>query len=328
MKWHMGLFARITEWQNLEHALALAMRGKKHRPDAMAFAAALPGSLEDIARRISTGQGPHGEFREFDIRDPKARRISAPCFADRVLHHALINVCEPVFEKWLIRQIFACRRGMGVRAAIEEASHWTTRHAWYLQLDVRHYFETIPRDRLFARLQRLFGEPELLRLWWQIIDSHRPGEPRGMPIGCLTSQHLANFYLGFIDRLVKEHLRIPGYARYMDDMLLWHDDKDTLIQARDAIMAFASDDLGLELKTPKLHATRPGLAFLGFRFHPGWIGLARRSRKRLRMRVRRCRSEVAGGHVTEGEAQARLTACTAAIAPAKCRRLRQRVFGH
>src|SRR5207253_5818441 len=139
-------------------------------------------------------------FREFRIRDPKPRTISAPCFADRVLHHAVINVCEPVFEPWLVRQAFACRRGLGLRAAVAEASRWTNHRAWYLQLDVRHYFETIPRARLFQKLQRLFGEVEMLRLWWQLIDCHRPGAACGLPIGCLTSQHLANFYLGFLDR--------------------------------------------------------------------------------------------------------------------------------
>ena len=185
----------------------------------------------------------------------------------------------------------------------------------------------VPRDRLFIKLHRLFGEPALLRLWWQIIDSHRAGAERGMPIGCLTSQHLANFYLGFIDRLAKEQLRIPGYVRYMDDILLWHDDKATLLRARDAIVAFAGDDLGLELKQPKLHRTRPGLDFLGFRFHPGWIGLARRSRRRLRKRLRRCHAEHRAGHITEGAAQIRLTASLAAIAPREMQALASAAAG-
>lgn len=97
-----------------------------------------------------------------------------------------------------------------------------------------------------------------------------------MPIGCLTSQHLANFYLGFLDRFTKEHLQTRGYARYMDDMILWSGDKETLKRARDEIVDFTSERLSLELKTPVLQRTRHILDFLGFRFHLGWVGLARR----------------------------------------------------
>lgn len=325
MKRHIGLFHRIPEWANLEQALALAMRGKKDCAEVRDFISRLPGSLEEIGGRVRRGDGPLGHFREFSIRDPKPRIISAPCFSDRVLHHAVINVCEPVFERWLVRQTFACRRGLGLRAAITETSRWTSSQSWYLQLDVRHYFETVPRSAMFQKLKRLFGDVELLRLWWQLIDSHRTGAACGLPIGCLTSQHLANFYLGFLDRFIKETLRTRGYARYMDDMLLWAGEKQTLLAARDEIVRFVLDELGLELKTPVLNQTRHGLDFLGFRFHRGWVGLARRSRRRLKLRLRRCHEDLAEGRRTELETQQRLTACLAATAPARCARFRQRL---
>lgn len=324
MKRHIHLFQRIPEWANLEHALALALRGKRERPEARKFLSRLPANLEEIGERVRRGDGPLGRCREFHIRDPKPRVISAPCFADRVLHHAVINVCEPVLEGWLVRQTFACRRGLGLRAAIAETSRWTTCREWYLQLDVRHYFETIPRAALFQKLQRLFGEAELLRLWWQLIDAHRPGALRGQPIGSLISQHLANFYLGFLDRFIKETLQTRGYVRYMDDMLLWAGDKQALLDARQAIVTFASTELGLELKEPILNRTSQGLNFLGFRFHPGWVGLARSSRRRLRLRLHRCHAELASGLRTELETQQRLTSCLAALAPAKCARFRAR----
>lgn len=217
MRREIGLFRELHLWDNLGLALLKTLRGKRDRGDARVFLDGMPGSLEVIADRLRTGRGPEGRFREFIIHDPKKRLISAPCFADRVLHHAVINVCEPVFERWLISQTYACRTGLGLRAAIREAEKWVNRKAWYLQMDVKHYFETVPRQLLLAKLERLFGEPEMLRLWQAIVFSYRPGVGRGMPIGALTSQHLANFYLGFLDRFIKEELRIRGYARYMDD---------------------------------------------------------------------------------------------------------------
>ncbi|MEX2578733.1 MAG: RNA-directed DNA polymerase [Verrucomicrobiales bacterium] len=322
MRREIHLYDRIHEWGNLQEALLRTMRGKRESQAALDFLADHPAGLEAIAERHRRGDGPMGQFREFTIHDPKKRLISAPCFPDRVLHHAMINVCEPVFERWLVSQTYACRPGLGLRAAIREAAKWTTCRRWYLQLDVRHYFETVPRDRLCRRLDRLFGEASMLRLWRDVIDSYDPGVKTGLPIGALTSQHLANFYLGFLDRRIKESLRIRAYARYMDDIVLWHDDKAELLRCRDDILAFAGSELGLELKEPVLNRTSGGMDFLGFRFHPGWTGLTRRSRRRLRLRLRGLALDLAGGAITEEEAQRRATAALAFAAPARTMRMR------
>ena len=326
MRREIGLFERLGEWANLELALHRALKGKRDRSDARAFLDALPGSLVEIGRRLRTGAGPVGDFREFTIWDPKKRLISAPCFPDRVLHHAVMNVCEPVFDRWLVSQTHACRVGKGLRGAVREAERWAGCRKWYLQLDVRHYFETVPRGRLMAKLERLFGETAMLQLWWDLIDSHRPGEKRGMPIGALPSQHLANFYLGFLDRFIKETLRARAFVRYMDDMVLWHDDKTELLRWREAIRGFTEDELDLELKEPVLNRTSGGMDFLGFRFHPGWIGLNRRSRQRLKLRLRSYAEGLTSGRLTEAEAQQRATACLAFVEPAKSLRFRRRVI--
>lgn len=323
MRREIRLFDRIGEWGNLSEALLRTMRGKRESPAAAAFLTDHPAGLHAIAERLRQGGGPLGKFHEFTIHDPKERLISAPCFPDRVLHHAMVNVCEPVFERWLVSQTYACRPGLGLRAAIREAAKWTSRRRWYLQLDVKHYFETVPRDRLCQRLERLFGEASMLRLWRDVIHSYRPGARAGLPIGALTSQHLANFYLGFLDRHVKETLRIRAYARYMDDIVLWHDEKAELLRCRDSIFAYAGAELGLELKTPVLNRTTGGMDFLGFRFHPGWVGLNRRSRRRLRLRLRGLALALASGRIDEGEAQRRATACLAFAAPARTLRLRR-----
>ena len=325
MKREIHLFDQITEYNNLTSAVGKALKGKRQRPDAIAFCDNLSDELDLLSCRVRNGGGPIGSFREFVIHDPKKRTITAPCFADRVLHHAIMNVCERGFERWLIGQSFACRKGLGLRAAISEARRRSSNRRWYLQLDVRHYFETIPRSGLLTRVERLFGEPEMLNLWFEIIFAHRSRETHGMPIGALTSQFLANYYLGFLDRLIKEQLRIRGYARYMDDMVLWHDDKETLLGARDEIEAFASQDLGLTLKPPLLNRTSGGMDFLGFRFHPGWIGLSRSSRRRLKLRLRGYEKAWAEGKIGEAELSQRATAALAFVAPAQCIRVKRQL---
>ena len=116
-----NLFERVLERDNLGLAVGKAMRGKRDRPEVIAFLHQLESRLAEMAEQIQTGTFPQGRYRQFLIFDPKERIISAPCFAERVLHHAVINVCEPVFERWLIADTFACRKGKGRLAALVRA---------------------------------------------------------------------------------------------------------------------------------------------------------------------------------------------------------------
>ena len=125
---------------------------------------------------------------------------------------------------------------------------------------------SIPHDRLLGRLARLFKDRRLLTLFERVIGSYRGGMGQGLPIGSLTLQHLANFYLGWFDRFIKECLRFTGYVRYMDDMALWADDQRELRAALEAGEGFLRDELGLELKPwPYLNRTGHGMDFLVLR---------------------------------------------------------------
>ncbi len=169
MRREIGLFEKIWPLENLLQAYVKARKGKRDRRDVQEFEADLEENLYRIGERLRNGGGPLGHFTEFTIYDPKQRVISAPCFADRVLHHAIMNGCEAGFERWLVGQTFACRTGKGLRAAIAEARKWSACRAWYLQLDVRHYFETIPRNKLLQKLERIHGETEMLNLWYEVV---------------------------------------------------------------------------------------------------------------------------------------------------------------
>jgi hypothetical protein len=186
------LFERIIDRDNLRLALHQALRGKRSRPDARAFVAQLETNLEALRTSLARGDVVLGESHQFTIFDPKQRLITAPCFRERVLHHAILNVCEPVFERWLIDDTFACRKGKGRLAALERARRFAARNGYFLKLDVRRYFESIAHDILVARLERLFKDDRLLALVRRIIASFAAAPGRGLPIGSLTSQHFAN----------------------------------------------------------------------------------------------------------------------------------------
>jgi len=312
MKRTGNLFEKIVDRANLRLAVSKSLRGKRDRPDARHFTGHLEANLQAMAAGLQAGTYPLGRYRQFVIHDPKRRIITAPCFAERVLHHAMMNVCEPVFERWLIDDTFACRAGRGRLAALERARRFAGRFDFFLKLDVRKYFDSVPHGELLARLARLFKDAKLLDLWGQIVHSFRPAVGRGLPIGALTSQHMANFYLGWFDRFVKEQLHIKGYVRYMDDMVLWGLSSNALTRVHKQCEEFLKEQLGLSLKgTPHINRSSRGMDFLGCRIYQRHMTLNRRSRQRFRHKLAAIESLYEGGHIDERELQSRATALTA-----------------
>lgn len=310
-----GLFDRIPERENLLLAVSKALRGKRLRADARAYCDRLDENLNALGEQIRSGLPGVGIATEFTIHDPKRRIITAPCFAERVLHHAIMNVCEPEFEKRLIHHSYACRRGKGQFAALRAAWRYAARHGWFLKMDVRKYFESIPKGALLARLDRAFGEPRLRRLFSAIVHAHRPGLARGLPIGSLISQHAANYYLDAIDRRITEGFGCGAYVRYMDDFVVWSADRGRLKGVWESAGSLLTE-MGLEFKgSPFLNRTSHGMDFLGHRIHPDRITLNRRSRQRFIRRLREMTAALEDGTLSEREAQIRSEALCAFTLP-------------
>ncbi len=137
------LLERVVERDNLRLAVHRALQGKRDRADAREFTSHLDGNLREMADLVWSGEFPVGRCSQFTIYDPKERLITAPCFAERVLHHAIMNVCEPQFEQFLIDDTYACRRGKGRIAALHQAVRFSRRFPVLLKLDIRKYFNSI-----------------------------------------------------------------------------------------------------------------------------------------------------------------------------------------
>lgn len=319
----------VASPENLREAFLRAARGKAHKGDVIAWRADLDGRLEALRRSILAGSPPVGRFTAFTIWEPKERRIHAPSFGERVLHHALVGPCEADFERWLVDESFACRRGRGREAALGWAEARARRHRWFLKLDVAKYFDSVPHEGLLCEIARRFRDRRVVALWSHILASYSTAPGRGLPIGALTSQHLANFYLVPLDRLVKQDLRLPGYARYMDDMALWADDQETLLRAKARVEAWlASAGLRLNRKW-HLQPVAHGMDFLGYRVRPGGSTLARASRRRFVRRSLGVDRAVATGSLDEATAQRRVLALAAFVQPARRERVRSLLFsGH
>jgi retron-type reverse transcriptase len=211
----------------------------------------------------------------------------------------------------LIHDSYACRKGKGRVAALLRTRRFARRFGWFLKLDVRRYFDSVPHDRLLALLRRHFKDGRLLELFERIVRGFRGELGRGLPIGSLTSQHFANFYLGCFDRFVKETLRVAGYVRYMDDMALWADGQ-RLKELLRVAEAFLGEELGLELKpTPVLNRTAHGMDYLGCRVFATHMILNRRSRVRFRRKLAHLEEQHRLGNIDEQQLQQRATALVA-----------------
>ncbi|MCY2991271.1 MAG: RNA-directed DNA polymerase [Planctomycetota bacterium] len=264
MKRARRLFDEILSRENLRWAFHKAARGRRCKREARQFAANLSRNLAVMAQGLRDGTIPLGDYHQFTIYDPKERLITAPCFPERVLHHALMNVCEPVLERWLIGDSYACRVGKGRVAAVQRTRHFAAGYPFFLKLDIRKYFPSISHRILLGKLTCLLKDVPLLQLFERIIASHTDSPGRGLPIGSLTSQHFANFYLGWFDRFVKERLCVRGYVRYMDDSMLWGTSARVLRCHLQAVTHFLGDELELDLKAePYVNRTRHGVDFLG-----------------------------------------------------------------
>ena len=233
--------------------------------------------------------------------DPKERLICAASFRERVLHHALMNVCEPIFEKFQIGDSYATRPGKGQFAALERVKGWVNGGVWFCKLDMRKYFDSISHEILYKLLCSKFKDGRLLNIFRQIIDSYTTSPGRGVPIGNLTSQYFANFYLAHLDHFAKEKLQIKRYARYMDDVVILHSSKEKLIDFAGKIRNYCEDELKLELKPICLNRVEKGIPFLGYVLFPHGVRLHKNSKKRFLIKHRRYARKLRAGGWSQKE---------------------------
>lgn len=312
---------------NLRAAFWQAAKGKRAKGDCRRFQEGLDVHLEGLRADLLSGQAPVGEYHFFRIHDPKPRLICAAAFRERVLQHAVMNVCEPVLERAAVFDSYACRKGKGRLAAVGRARRFARRFEYFLKMDVRKYFDSVDHSVLIESLARKFKDAAVLELFERIIASYHTAPGKGLPIGNLTSQHFANFYLGAMDRYTKERLKRRGFVRYMDDCVVWGDSGRELRAVYSAVSAFACDHLKVEIKMPPIIGrTVHGMDFLGYRIYADKCRLARRSKTRFIQRLRRYEQAYLAGEWSELKLQQRVQALLAFVMKAQSDAFRRHVL--
>ena len=255
MKTHGNLFNGICDFGNLLEAARKASLRKGRMESVARFRTALEPALLAIQSELLGKTYQPGGYRTKIITRPKVRMISAAPFRDRVIHHALCNVVMPLFERKMISDQYSNRKGKGTHAAIRRAQHFCRRFRYVLKCDVRKYFPSIDHAVLKTTMRKTIRCRDTLWLLDTILDASNaqeqvctlfPGDDLaeaagrrvGLPIGNLTSQWFACIHLDPLDHWVKESLGCHGYVRYVDDFLLFSDDKEQLAQWRVATVSY------------------------------------------------------------------------------------------
>lgn len=268
---------------NLAAAFWRAARGKRRRPEVRRFESRLDDELAVLGREILDLSVPVGRMDVFRIHDPKPRTIHAPCFRERVLHHAVMAHVAPALERALVDDTFACRKGKGTLAAVRRAQEHARRFGVFAKLDVVSYFASVDHQVLRRQLRRRLKGAGTLALLDRVIEAHHASSGRGLPIGALTSQHFANLYLGTLDRLILESHGL-GLVRYMDDVVVWGRSLAAVGDAVAEAVVHARDRLGLALRVSRPPSrVSEGVPLCGFRVFPDRLLLSRRRRRRYRL---------------------------------------------
>ncbi len=275
------LVEKIAEYDNILLAFYKAKKGKQDKSEVLLFEESLEENVVAMSKKILVGEVDVGKYYRFIITDPKKRTICAAAFEERVLHHAIMNICHPIFERQLIFDTYATRPDKGVHKALTRARQFAARYPYVGKLDVRKYFDSISHKILSEKLERILKDPILLKIFKSIIQSYEVSSGKGIPIGNLTSQYFANFYLSSLDHYAKEDLHTPAYIRYMDDVLIFGETEQQVKTIVGHIVQYAEQRLKLQIKTPVLVSTQQGVSFCGYRLYDKKILLNSRSKKRF-----------------------------------------------
>lgn len=283
-----NLFDKIANMDNLILADMKARRGKKDSYGIRLFDKDKEGNLSRLLKSLLDGTFKTSKYRTDTIYEPKERIIfKLPYYPDRILHHAIMNVMEPIWVSVFTADTTSCIKGRGITEAYKRTRRaLSDRESVYcLKVDIRKFYPSIDHEVLKGIARKKIKDDRLLMLLDEIIDS-----APGVPIGNYLSQYLANLYLAYLGHEIKEIIDIRHYIRYADDMTFFHHDKCFL---RNVLLPWLIDRLAvlkLELKGNyqifKIAERRSdksgrGIDFVGFVFYKEHIRIRKRTKQNL-----------------------------------------------
>ncbi len=319
-KTYNNLYSKIIDIENLNHAWQKARKGKTKKIYVIEFESNLMENITKLHEELKNQTYKPEPLKIFILRDPKTRKISKSAFRDRIIHHAIIRIIEPIFEKGFIYDSCANRKGKGNLFALKRFEQFIRKvsgngkikglfnsnqiKGYCLKADIKHYFEEVDHQILIEIIKRKIIDEKVIWLINRILENMPIGRRTnvGMPLGNLTSQFFANVYLNELDYFVKHELKARYYIRYVDDFVILNSSKMELKIWKQKIDKFLRDKLKLELHSQKskIISLSRGIDFVGFRNYWYFRLLRKRNIKKMLAKVDRYkRMEISNWEILE-----------------------------
>lgn len=290
MKTYNNLFSKICTYENLSLAFTKAKKRKSKKDYVIRFEKNLKAELLRLQWELLMGIYKPAPLKTFIVKDPKTRKISASHFRDRVIHHAICNVIESIFEPRFIYDSFANRKGKGTSGTLKRFDKFLrkVKNGFALKADIRKYFESVDQRILLNLLSKRIKDTQIIDLISIILKNHKTQKiDKGMPLGNLTSQFFANIYLSELDYFVKHKLRAKYYLRYVDDFVIVEKDSGQLTDYQQKIQDFLAAHLELSLHPQKTQIIKisDGVPLVGFKVYKTHKIIKRSNRLRFFKRL-------------------------------------------
>ena len=305
-KTYKNIYKNIYQWENLILAFKKAKRGKTKKYYVKQFQENLPNSLLDLQHELKIQAYEPKPLKTFILRDPKTRKISKSNFRDRIIHHAICNIIEPIFQKAFIHDSCANQKRKGNLFAIKRFYKFSKQISnnglilknkfndtnyilgYCFKADIKHYFQEVNHEILLKIIKRKIKDKETIQLMQCILKKASTQQlNKGMPLGNLTSQFFANVYLNELDYFIKHKLKTKYYIRYVDDFIIFSKSKEQLKIWKNNISNFLKQQLNLELhpQKSKIIPLSKGVDFVGFRNFYHFKILRRRNIKKMDTKI-------------------------------------------
>jgi RNA-directed DNA polymerase len=268
MKRIKNVFEQIASIDNLYRADAIASRGKSKQMGVAIHMKNQDANIWKLHNMLLDKTFTTSAYTTFKVFEPKEREVyRLPYFPDRIVHHAIMRVLEPMFVATFTNDTYSCIKGKGIHAAernLKKVLRDVPGTNYCLKLDIRKFYPSVDHDILKHLLRKKIKDKDLLWLLDGIIDS-----ATGLPIGNYLSQYFANFYLSYFDHWLKESIRVKYYFRYADDLVILHHDKQYLHNLLSDIICYLNDHLNLQVKDnyQVFPVAARGIDFLGYVFY-------------------------------------------------------------
>ena len=298
-----NLYKKLCSYENLMLAFRKAKKGKSKMYYVINFEQDLDNNIKLLQKELIEDTYQPSQLKKFIVRDPKTRTIHASIFKDRIVHHAIVNLLNPIYEKVFIYDSFASRKNKGNQEGILRFESFVNKvsrngrliknpydsnsiQGYVLKCDIRKYFDSINHEILIEIIRNKISDEKVISLIQKILDNLNKEDGKGLPLGNYTSQFFANVYLNQLDYFVKHELKAKYYIRYVDDFVILHRSKKRLEYLRKRISEFLiSLKLELHPEKTKIYPLRNGITFLGYRIFYNNRLLTRRNIKHFKKKL-------------------------------------------